>query len=127
MGRNETVAELLELEDQRCRAIASVDIAALDRLLAEEYTYTHVNGNTDDKPTYLKGLKPHAHTMTGRDLRVRTYGDAAVITGTLVFTFALEGEAEPGVAEVKTQQVWIRDTESWKQVATAQSGVLPSK
>jgi hypothetical protein len=44
-GDNEAaVAEVLDLEAQRCRAISEQDWGALAGLLADELTHTHITG-----------------------------------------------------------------------------------
>jgi hypothetical protein len=115
---------LLRLERTRCEAISAGDLAAVEKLLATELTHTHASGVTEDKATYLEGLRGQARQTTrGDDLRVRLYGDVAVMTGTLRNSYA---PAEPGgqgrTVELLALQVWVRRDGGWQQVAYATSG-----
>ena len=116
--------EVIRLEHERCRAISSGDIAALERLLGDELTHTHTSGKNDDKASYLALVKGSSRKTTrGDDLRVRVYGDVAVMTGTQRNEFPpAEPGGEPRRVELQVLQVWVDDGDSWKQVAFASSG-----
>jgi len=119
--------ELVRLEHDRCDAISRGDVDAVAALLDDDLTHTHIRGNTEDKAAYLAGLRARPRTTTRRDdLRVRVFGDVAVMTGTLANSFPA---IEPGGAamdlDVQSLQVWVRGDDGWKQVAFGSSGVLP--
>jgi ketosteroid isomerase-like protein len=109
--------ELLQLEEERCQAISAGDVAALGRLLADDLTHTHVTGRTEDKPTYLAALGGRPRVTTRRDLNVRVFGDAAIMTGTLINTFPPDVGAPPRAVEARALQVWVRADGTWKQAA----------
>lgn len=117
--------ELLRLERARCEAISRGDLAALERLLADDLTHTHMTGLTHDKSTYLAGLSGRPRDTTrADDLLVRVYGDVAVITGTLRNRFpASQAGGQVRRVELHALQVWVRGgSEGWQQVAFASSG-----
>jgi len=116
--------EVIRLERERCRAISSGEIAALERLLGDDLTHTHTSGKKDDKASYLALVKgSNRKTTRGDDLRVRLYGDVAVMTGTQCNEFPpSEPGGEPRRVELQVLQVWVNDGDSWKQVAFASSG-----
>jgi hypothetical protein len=118
------VDELVRLESERCTAISIGDLDALDQLLADELTHTHITGKTEDRQAYLEGLRGRPRESSrGDDLRVRLFGDVAVMTGTLCNTFpAVDPEAEPRQVELHALQVWVKSTCGWQQVAFASSG-----
>ena len=119
--------ELLELEEEFCRAVSSSDVAALARLLADEFTYAHSTGATDDKQQYIGGIERRGRTLTAQDLDVRVYGDTAVVVGTLVTALSsTDGKAPPAPLELRTLQVWIRGAVGWHMVAGAASGRRPT-
>jgi ketosteroid isomerase-like protein len=124
---DDLTAHLISLERQRCAAISSGDIEALGRLLADELTHTHITGKTQDRETYLAGLSGRPReTARGDDLRVRVYGDTAVMTGTLRNSVpATEPGARPRVVEIHALQVWVRQPGGWHQVAFASSAQRP--
>jgi ketosteroid isomerase-like protein len=121
---DETEAELLRLEHARCEAISRGDVEAVERMIAPELSHTHATGAMQGKREYLADLRERTRTTTrAEDLRVRLYGDVAVMTGTLHNTFAPETPgAEPRVVSLQALQVWVRGAEGWRQVAYASSG-----
>ena len=72
---------ITELESERCRALTSVDAAALSLLLADDYVHVHGNGHVDDKSGFIRGMRERPRTAERGELTIRVYGDAAVITG----------------------------------------------
>jgi ketosteroid isomerase-like protein len=121
--------ELIALEITRCEAISAGDLDAVAALLADDLSHTHVTGATQDKAALLAGLKSRPRTTTrGDGLRVRVYGDTAVMTGTLRNVFP---PTEPGGDAVEMEahalQVWVRTEPGWLQVAFAASGSAPRR
>ena len=113
------VAELLQLEAQFFEGYAAGDVATLDRLLADDATFTHLTGRSQSKQTLLAG-KAELNAEGGgwpdlvkvsQDMSVRFYGDAAVISGIQVLKF---GAAAP--LEAFVSQVWVRSGGGWRQV-----------
>jgi hypothetical protein len=119
---DDEVAELIVLETQRCRAISELDLPALEKILADDLTHTHITGHTEDKAAYLAGLSGRPRMTTRGDLSVRIYGDAAVMTGALINEFpAAEGSAAVRL-EIQALQVWVRSGGTWQMVAFGSSG-----
>jgi hypothetical protein len=112
-------AELLQLEARFFEAYVAGDVATLDRLLAEEATFTHLTGRSQDKQALLAGkaaLNAGGESWpdlvkVSQDVGVRLYGDIAVISGIQELKF---GAAAPVKAYVS--QVWVRRESSWQQV-----------
>jgi ketosteroid isomerase-like protein len=118
-------AEVISLEMERCRAISELDLQALEKILADDLTHTHITGRTEGKAAYLAGLSTRPRATSRGDLRVRTYGDVAVMTGELTNEFrATEGTA-PVVQAIQALQVWVRSGGTWQLVAFASSGQRP--
>ena len=70
-------------------AMRAGDVAKLSSYLAEDYFLIGVGGNTRNKETRLAWLKDNISllsTIRPSDLRVRHYGDAAVVTGLVTIT-----------------------------------------
>ena len=124
---DDTTAQLIELEHARCLAITRADIAALEKLNSEDLTYTHTGGQTEDLTSFLANIAKYRREITrGDDLRVRLYGDVAVLTGTLHATFpARDPGGEPIALDSHALQVWVRQGDGWKQSAFAASAQLP--
>jgi hypothetical protein len=119
---NDDAADLRALEMERCRAISELDLPVLEMILADDLTHTHITGRTEGKSAYLAGLSSRPRKTTRGDLRVRVYGDAAIMTGALINQFpAAEGNA-PAAQEIQALQAWVRSGGTWQMVAFGSSG-----
>jgi hypothetical protein len=111
---SDVVTELERLEQARCTAISQGDWDALADLLLDDYLHTHSTGVVQDKPTYVEHVKGRPRTTTRPGVRVRVYGDAAIMNGRQINTFA-EDNRPPVQNEVL--QVWVRTDRGWKLAA----------
>jgi hypothetical protein len=109
--------KILTLEAQRIGAMARKDIETLDALLGDDLSYTHSNGTTDTKASFLTLIKTKDR---GRYLGV-DYSDTEVIplTGNTVVVrgraqMRLEGTPRYPVLFL---DVWALRDGAWKMVA----------
>jgi ketosteroid isomerase-like protein len=80
---DDTRAEILAVEERRCRALVDVDLATLEDLYDESLVHTHAPGLTHDRSQLL------AHVATRQAYRgisrgaltIRLVGDVAIVTG----------------------------------------------
>ena len=75
--------ELLKLEEQFAEAIIKNDLEEIERLVADEWIIINADGGIIDKERFLGVIKSGALThemMESDDIRVRVYGESAVIT-----------------------------------------------
>jgi ketosteroid isomerase-like protein len=75
--------ELLKLENEFARAVASNDADALGRLLADDWIIVEPDGGMIDKARFLGVIRSGAlshESMESTDLRVRVYGYTALVT-----------------------------------------------
>ena len=114
----QAIEEILALEEERCRAITESDWAALGELLSEDFTYGFLSARIEDKVTYLAGIPNRRHGLRRSGLKVRIYGDAAVMTGEFAAIDADTGEVMNAGTGL---QVYIRSGDGgdrgWKLVA----------
>jgi ketosteroid isomerase-like protein len=78
------VEEIKALEEARNQALLHGDVAALDRMTSDDYTFITLRGEMRTKSDILKGFASGSFKYESRqifDLNVRVYGDAAVVTG----------------------------------------------
>lgn len=76
--------EIKALEETRNQAVLKGDVAALDRMTSDDYTFITLRGELRTKAEILKGFASGAFKYQSReisDLKVRLYGDTAVVTG----------------------------------------------
>jgi ketosteroid isomerase-like protein len=78
------VDEIKNLEETRNQAVLHGDVAALDRMTSDDYTFITLRGEMRTKSDILKGFASgsfHYESRQISDLKVRVYGDTAVVTG----------------------------------------------
>lgn len=112
--------ELTQIERDWCTASVKKDAAALGRILADDYTSVGNRGTTSTKAEDLADLKNTDSTLTActdSNVKVRIYGDAAVVTG-----LGSRSGTYKGVAFKDRQFLWtdtfIRKDGRWQCVAT---------
>jgi ketosteroid isomerase-like protein len=108
-------AELIRLEDERCRAFRQLDDAAMRDLLSDDYTHVHMNGHLEDKAAFMTVFKNRQRTITRGDLHVRVHGDAAIMTGRML----TNRKTATGDEEIDSfaTQTWIKQDGAWKLAA----------
>ncbi len=86
--------EIRALDKQRVAAILKKDVPALDRLMADDFTYTHQGGVTESKADFLGEMKSGKGAFTSLKMsgvKVWVSGNAAVLTGRYDLTAVREG------------------------------------
>jgi len=100
-------------------ATVAGDEATLGQVLADDLTYTHSNGDTDNKAAYISNLKTGArkyHKLDHESMDVRLYGNTAILTATAqVETSQKGGSATP--AHLRFIHVWVFENGRWQLVA----------
>jgi len=115
---DDVTKEVLAAEERRCAAIAAQDWAALDAIVAEEFSYTHSVGRTEDKAAWIAGIKKRRRAVEHESLAVRSYGDVALLSGSSVYRYAepFRGDSHYG-STLDVLQVWVRRPGGWQIVA----------
>ena len=93
------VEEIKALEEARNQAILHGDVAALERMTSDDYTFITLRGELRSKAEILKGFASGSFNYESReisDLNVRVYGDSAVVTGRSVQKGAENGKDYSG-------------------------------
>jgi ketosteroid isomerase-like protein len=76
--------EVQAVERERVGALVAADVAALERLLGDDLTYTHSTGWVETKAQHLESVRTGAlkyEKMEHSGVQARVYGAAAVLTG----------------------------------------------
>ncbi len=107
---------ILELEAKRIGAMVKSDLATLESLLADDLSYTHSDGRTDTKGSFIALIRERGHyrgvDFSDHEVVVLAGGTAAVVRGRAVIT--LEGMAGYPVLFL---DVWGLRQGAWKLVA----------
>ena len=110
---------------RRFEATTKNDLDTLASLLADDLTYVHSSAAQDTKAQYLAALKSGAtryHSIEPSDIRVRVYGDTAIVTG--VAKISVTANGKPLNNSLRYTDVWVRRNNQWQMVAW-QSTRLP--
>ena len=116
---------VLALESERVRAMTAGDLAALERLFADDATYTHSTGVTETPAEFIGQIRSGARkygALTLRDLKARPVGGAIVVTGQMHGSVEADGKTIP-LALVYTA-VYAERGGRW-QLAAYESTRLP--
>ena len=116
------VREVLAADDRRRAATVAYDVATLDSLFSEGFTYTHFNGFREGRDGYLDRVRQGGVkyvSLDRRDAEVRLFGDVAVIDGLASMTYQLPTEDKPRTVDTLCLAVWRRDGARWRIEAYA--------
>lgn len=112
-----TTEEIIALEQRRCEAIATSNLDALADVLADDYLHVFGSGTTGDKQAYIKGIEDGPRVPERSNLRVRDYGDIAILNGDLLNRLNFP-EREPRVVDAFVTQVARRENDGqWRFVS----------
>jgi ketosteroid isomerase-like protein len=110
--------KILALEEERNQAILHNDVAVLDRLTADDYTFITLRGELRTKAEVLRNFKTGAAKYDSRaisDLKVRVYGNSAVVTGRAVQKGMENGTDYSG--DYWFTRVYVNKDGRWQTVA----------
>lgn len=124
--------QILALNSAWAEAITKGDAAALDRLFADDMIVTSGSGEIRNKAGEIKDAASAPdpdfiwiHPFTTEGVRVKIYGDAAVVTGLAKWTFRYKG---PDVnQERRYTHLYVKRRGQWRIVAQQMSANLYRK
>jgi len=117
--------ELLQLDARWNEYRLKGDAKALAPLLADDWMLTHSDGKVEYKTGYLAKLGTGSRvntSITNEDLKLRRYGDMAVITGASVQSGI--GDGQPFSGKFRFTRVWIHRDGRWL-MTTSHSSRFP--
>jgi uncharacterized protein (TIGR02246 family) len=125
-SEEDPVRHLTELQQQLARAWVAGDRAAIERIIAPEWTVTGPDGQISTRADILREVfETRTHrisSLTIDDVRVRVFGDAAVVTG------RTRGRGESGNTpydvEIRFTDMFVRRDGRWQAVASHASVVM---
>ena len=108
------MAELTKLENDWIRANIAADKEALERILADEYIGTSSSGEVQNKQQYLENIEPDETVVSwdSEDVRLMRKGDAAVLTGVLVWN------TKEGSQRYRFTDTFVRREGRWQALSS---------
>ena len=119
MKTSERQEELLELEKAFAQAIVSNDLEGIGRLVTDDWIIIDPNGEIVDRTRFFEVIKSGALThemMESEDLRVRVYGDSAVVTAVTRTKGAFMGQNFS--TQERATDVFVKRDGRWQCVLT---------
>jgi ketosteroid isomerase-like protein len=116
--RPDAASEVERIERELVAAIAKTDLATYDRIVADDYVAYTVTGDESSKAeimaSYRAGTRRY-QSLAISGVKVRIFGDAAVVTATTSGTRVEEGTA-PVPNIVRYFRVYARRSGAWRAV-----------
>lgn len=116
--------QIKKLETDRAVAVVKGDLATLEAQTSDDYTLINMNGQMSDKSQMINGFKSGQSKLTVdelSDMKVRVYGDTAVVTGKATVKGTMGGKDATGQALFT--RVYVKKGGHWQSVALQQTRV----
>jgi len=114
--------ELKKLETDRAAAAVKGDVATLEKQTSDDYTFINLYGQMSDKSQMVNNFKTGRTKLTSNeisDMKVRLYGNTAVITGKADVAGTMAGKDTKG--QIMFTRVYVKKGGSWQSVAFQQT------
>jgi ketosteroid isomerase-like protein len=122
-----TEQEIIKLENEWGDALIKHDPGTLDKMLADDYVGTSATGKVFTKAQLLeevKSSKENIISFVDEEVKVRVYGNAAVITARTTAKVRVEGKEVTYLG--RYTDTWIKLGGQWKCVA-GHNSEIPQK
>jgi peptidylprolyl isomerase len=121
-------AELTRLERELVDAYSRRDVAAFERLVADDFTITHADGSVGDKKGEVDALTKSSSASAGPsmkydtdDIHVAVHGPSAIVTGTLNAT------GPGGKRSYRYTDVFLKRAGRWQVIASQETDIMSNK
>jgi ketosteroid isomerase-like protein len=118
----DATAEILSLEEGLQNALMTADAKWFEANWTADAIYVHMSGGVDNREEFIERLRSKATVYKSRqtrDVKIRQYGDAAVITGASLIDIIVKGTRKE--LDTRFTRVYIRTGDRWL-LASNQSG-----
>jgi ketosteroid isomerase-like protein len=126
MGATPSVEEQIKkMERDRAAAVVKADVATLEGLTADDYILINANGQLSNKAETMNNIKTGVIKLSANevsDMKVRVYGDTAIVTGKSTAKGTIGGRELKG--PVMFTRVYVKKDGKWKSVAFQQTPVV---
>jgi ketosteroid isomerase-like protein len=125
--RSPAEQELVKLENDWSQAAMKRDGAALKQFYADEYVFTDSDGTTSAKTQEIANLSTGAFRLTAykfEDMKVRVYGEVAVVTGRNTITGFWEDIKRDISGPYRFTDIFVKRNGRWQCVTSQSSRVV---
>jgi hypothetical protein len=120
-----TADEAMKAETARYKAQTSNDFAAMEKLFGNDLTYNHSSAASDDKAKYIDAMRSgrtkYREMKPNADLKTRTYGCIAIITGTAVYEVTAGGQDR--TVPLRFTAIWAKRASGVEFVSWQSTGI----
>lgn len=120
-----TADEAMKAETARYAAQTSNDFAAMEKLFGNDLTYNHSSAVSDDKAKYIDAMRSgrtkYRKMTPNGDVRTRTYGCIAIITGTAVYEVTAGGQDR--TVPLRFTAIWAKRPSGLEFVSWQSTGI----
>jgi len=120
-----TADEAMKAETARYKAQTSNDFAAMEKLFGNDLTYNHSSAASDDKAKYIDAMRSgrtkYREMKPNADLKTRTYGCIAIITGTAVYEVTAGGQDR--TVPLRFTAIWAKRASGAEFVSWQSTGI----
>jgi len=120
-----TADEAMKAETARYAAQTTNDFAAMEKLFGNDLTYNHSSAASDDKAKYIDAMKSgrtkYRKMTPNGDVRTRTYGCIAIITGTAVYEVTAGGQDR--TVPLRFTAIWAKRPSGLEFVSWQSTGI----
>lgn len=110
--------QIRTLEERRRQAMINCDMDFLESIYTRDLTYSHSDGKSDSKDSYLQGMRAGTWVYSGfesREEQIRRVGDCVVINGLIDMDVVIRGE--PMLLNSRYISVWKAGNNGWQMIA----------
>jgi len=112
-----TEAQLTKIEHNWADAYVKHDPSFVQRLTTDDFIFVGPDGNSMGKADYVKGMTGDTvfTAFDVGDLKIRTYGDVAIVMGTATISARTKDKDESG--KYAFTDIFVKTAGEWKAVA----------
>jgi len=117
--------QIKKMEKDRAAAVVKGDVATLEGLTSDDYVLINANGQVSNKAETMNNIKTGKIKLTANevsDMKVRVYGDTAVVTGKSTAKGSINGIELKG--PVMFTRVYVKKNGKWQSVAFQQTPIV---
>ena len=110
--------EIIALENRRIEAMTTRDGEALEKILADDLSYVHPSARVETKAEFIASItsgRIKYRTMEQDHVKVREYGDTAVVTGNA--KVHVESNGREAQFQIQFINVYAKQNHVWRMVA----------